>query len=537
MAVKASTSITLTAVVDVASCTRYYLLQSSTLSPPAKPTANPPTGSWNDTEPTYTSGSTNSLYFCDLTVFSDGTWSYSSVSRSSSYEAAKEAYNRAIAAGQSASDALTAAQQAASSVGVLEDKVISKGIQLITNGTGMLGDNTNFESWTYDPTNAYLGSNGSFMRSQTGNPVALTEYIALTGGVDYLFEFDMKSQNSLAVMYAALIFYDADKQRISPAQIMFRPNTLTTLTQDLKPGDTVVHLADLSRWDVNTGTMTYRRAFLFWNYTNSFGYTYPAETYSRNRYGNLWTDANLNKTNNTITLSKAWTGDTYPAGTQVSQGDSGATYKYVALNGSVVPIQWTHYKGVMLGEIDYSGKNVQNKLPPGAAYCRVGFLWNFNQADDTVWVTNMSLKEDYRTAIDTAQETAEDAQDAADRAQEAAEDAQDSADENARAIELLDRNVRGLSTQFNVWNSGIEAVIEDHSEILSAMSFSTEGMKIQMSGSIYYTLTDDVGYHIFQNDKEIASFSEGKGNMEQLQMGSIICRKTSKGGWVWNGVS
>ena len=283
--------------------------------------------------------------------------------------------------------------------------------------------------------------------------------------------------------------------------------------------------------------MTYRRAFLFWNYTNSFGYTYPAETYSRNRYGNLWTDANLNKTNNTITLTKAWTGDTYPAGTQVSQGDSGATYKYVALNGSVIPTQWTHYKGVMLGEIDYSGKNVQNKLPPGAAYCRVGFLRNFNQADDTVWVTNMSLKEDYRTAIDTAQETAEDAQDAADRAQEAAEDAQDSADDNRRSIQLLDRNVSGLSTQFNVFSSGIEATIEDHSEILSAMSFSTEGLKVQMAGSIYYTLTDDVGYHIYQNNKEIAAFSEGKGSMEQLQMGSIICRKTSKGGWVWNEVS
>ena len=98
MAVKASTSITLSAVVDVASVTRYYLLQSSTLSPPAKPTVKPPTGAWNDTEPTYTSGSTNSLYFCDLTAFSDGTWSYSSVSRSSSYEAAKEAYNRALAA-------------------------------------------------------------------------------------------------------------------------------------------------------------------------------------------------------------------------------------------------------------------------------------------------------------------------------------------------------------------------------------------------------------------------------------------------------
>ena len=98
MAVKATAAVTLSTVVDVVSCTRYYLLQGSTLAQPAKPTARTPGGNWNDTEPAYTGGSTNSLYTCDLTVFSDGTWSYSSVSLSSAYEAAKEAYNRAVAA-------------------------------------------------------------------------------------------------------------------------------------------------------------------------------------------------------------------------------------------------------------------------------------------------------------------------------------------------------------------------------------------------------------------------------------------------------
>lgn len=102
-----SATITLSTVVDVAATYRYYLLQSSTLNPPTKPTVNPPTGNWTDTEPTYTSGSTNTLYFVDLTVFSDGTWSYSSVSRSSAYEAAKEAYNRAVAAQEAAARALS----------------------------------------------------------------------------------------------------------------------------------------------------------------------------------------------------------------------------------------------------------------------------------------------------------------------------------------------------------------------------------------------------------------------------------------------
>lgn len=112
MAVKASAHITLSIERDIEAYYRYYLLQSSTLAKPSKPTTNPPSSSWDDTEPTYTAGSTNSLYFVDLTVFTDGTWSYSDVSLSSSYEAAKEAYNKAVAAGETASDAQDSANQA-----------------------------------------------------------------------------------------------------------------------------------------------------------------------------------------------------------------------------------------------------------------------------------------------------------------------------------------------------------------------------------------------------------------------------------------
>lgn len=105
MAVKASDQITMTDLTDVKSVCRYYLLQSSTLSVPAKPTTNPPSSSWSKTEPTYTAGSTNSLYFTDLTVFSNNTFSYSDVSKSSSYEAAKTAYNKAVEAQNAANAA------------------------------------------------------------------------------------------------------------------------------------------------------------------------------------------------------------------------------------------------------------------------------------------------------------------------------------------------------------------------------------------------------------------------------------------------
>ena len=105
--------------VDVIATCRYYLLQASTLSPPDKPTKKPPGGSWSETEPSYTSGSTNTLYFVDLTVFSDGTWAYSSVSKSSAYEAAKAAYNKATSADTKA----TAADEKAKAAGTTAQAV------------------------------------------------------------------------------------------------------------------------------------------------------------------------------------------------------------------------------------------------------------------------------------------------------------------------------------------------------------------------------------------------------------------------------
>ena len=98
MAVKARAEITLSSIRDVQSVTRYYLLQSSTSSVPAKPTTFTPPSGWTTTEPAYDSTGTYSLYITDRTVFSDGSFVYSDVSLSSSYEAAKVAYNKAAGA-------------------------------------------------------------------------------------------------------------------------------------------------------------------------------------------------------------------------------------------------------------------------------------------------------------------------------------------------------------------------------------------------------------------------------------------------------
>ena len=115
MAVKASANITIFRVREVVSTTTYYLLQSSTATPPSQPSTDNPGGNWVTTEPTYTEGSTNTLYTVTKTKYSDivnpdaqpsqqRDFEYTPVSKSTAYEAAKAAYNKAIKTQQNLND-------------------------------------------------------------------------------------------------------------------------------------------------------------------------------------------------------------------------------------------------------------------------------------------------------------------------------------------------------------------------------------------------------------------------------------------------
>ena len=145
MAVKAKAEITLYKTISVDKVVRYYLLQSSTLAAPSKPADGAVIGSnWSKTEPSYTSGSTSTLYFVDQTVLSNGALKYSEVSKSSSYEAAKEAWNKANNAQKTANDAIADTYQE---------------YYLSASQTALSGG-----SWT---TTAPTWANGKYMWSRT----------------------------------------------------------------------------------------------------------------------------------------------------------------------------------------------------------------------------------------------------------------------------------------------------------------------------------------------------------------------------------
>lgn len=106
MAVKGSATVTLSQYRDTESVTRYYKLQSSSMAAPDKPAnvkPNETPAGWSKAEPAC--DITKTLYTCDVTVFSDKTTHVSDVSKSTSYEAAKEAWNKAQTAQNTATEA------------------------------------------------------------------------------------------------------------------------------------------------------------------------------------------------------------------------------------------------------------------------------------------------------------------------------------------------------------------------------------------------------------------------------------------------
>lgn len=90
--------------ISVAASYKYYQLVDENLPAPSMPNKWPPSLPWTTTEPTYEPGSNKILYYTDLTLFSDSTYHYSPVNISSSYQAAKDAYEEAQEAKKTATN-------------------------------------------------------------------------------------------------------------------------------------------------------------------------------------------------------------------------------------------------------------------------------------------------------------------------------------------------------------------------------------------------------------------------------------------------
>lgn len=198
--IEAESEITVFYVSEVDRIIRYYLLQAAAADPPGKPTAYPPGGSWTTTEPTYKPGSTDSLYFVDLTVLTNGDCSYSEVSKSSSYDAAKMAYDKAQKAQSAASDAAKTAtnyvKYTASDglvVGNMSDAELKRNVQIVSDAVNIRNGSTILASYSDDEI--YLGKNSKKSIIDLCNGSAQMSYVSdSTTGLPY---FEIKSGENL----------------------------------------------------------------------------------------------------------------------------------------------------------------------------------------------------------------------------------------------------------------------------------------------------------------------------------------------------
>lgn len=211
----------------------------------------------------------------------------------------------------------------------------SDATNLVVNGDGRLNNNTNFTSFDYyeDSTSP---SGSKYTKKTTDYSVPTTNLIEVdtNSAYDYSASFYVDGSVSGHNFYCGIMEFDVDKKLINPNYFMHYKDSTTYLTQDLKNGDTVVHLNNVGGFTVNSSTTIYRLGLIFWNYKDSTGYQYPIGTYSRNAWIDLYTYDAVDTTNNTITLKSPWALGTMASGTYLSQSNSGASYNYCLLSGN-----------------------------------------------------------------------------------------------------------------------------------------------------------------------------------------------------------
>lgn len=276
--------------------------------------------------------------------------------------------------------------------------VQSRGTDLVANGTGLLGDNTNFTGFTFDAADRPVGASGSFNTAPgVAGQYFVDELIPVDINKRYKLTFQAKNKGSAALgyMYGAIVPYDSDGLSFNPSYYMYLAGTDTTLAQALNVGDTVVHLTNATGWNNATGSAVYRRRIMFWDYVDGKGKLWPPHTYTRN-FGSssgTWADGAINYTDNTITLSAPFPGPSKPAGTPVSQGNSGATLMYVSGAQNVqVPQAWTSYSGLAYGGL-HSDTTLQatSMFPPATAAIKISWLVNRTVSGGTEPTSIMSI--------------------------------------------------------------------------------------------------------------------------------------------------
>ena len=262
------------------------------------------------------------------------------------------------------------------------------GENLVKNGDLSLKNNTNFSSFTYgtDIEGGYLSYTGNYFANLEND-----DYIYVDTSRKYQISFDAKSNNTTSTYYAGFRYYDINLNEIFGYNTTYIGGSMTTLKQDLKPGDTTVYLNDVSGFQVSSSTPTHQLGLIFWNYTDSTGYTWPELTYSRNAWIDLYTYDKVDKTNNTITLKSPWNHQTILSGTKLNQSDSSGV-NYSLRSRETLTTSWKNYSNT-IERIITNGGDSSTAFHYGVVYIKPLVLFNYNSTPNTTfYMKNFTFK-------------------------------------------------------------------------------------------------------------------------------------------------
>ena len=213
---------------------------------------------------------------------------------------------------------------------------------LIPNGNGNDG-RLGWLSATYMSTTEIPPNQNVIMASFYSNNETTT-YIPISQTTTYTLSIWLKAMQATGTTYPSIKPYDADKKIIMYYNSAegFGQAYKTTLAQPLHKGDTVIYATDLSAWTTADNYYNYCAIF---GYRDSFGRLYPDMGYTADSpqfAAKGSTKTNIDKTNNTITLNSAFTGEDRPAGTMICQATAGNTWIYPLSSINLTTIQdWT----------------------------------------------------------------------------------------------------------------------------------------------------------------------------------------------------
>lgn len=200
---------------------------------------------------------------------------------------------------------------------------------LIVNGFGELGS----ENWNNGSkiSTTEVPSGHSEIKSSMYDGNMTVQYIPIIQNHTYTISGYIKAiSGTTGKTYPSIYGYDIDKKFIDYYKCAagFNSTYKTTLAQPLHKGDTIVYATDLSKW--TTATNNYYCHVAIFGYKNSFGDVYPDMVYTQDSpaFGTYSDKSHIDKTNNTVTLNAAFTGEDRPAGTTICQATEGSIYYY-----------------------------------------------------------------------------------------------------------------------------------------------------------------------------------------------------------------